>query len=435
MTIMIMDIQKIKTRLGLSLDKPLTPEEKRKRARYFIYPVFFLLFVACIWLIFSPSEKDRVKEEKSRGFNTEIPSPQQHQMEGNKMTAYEQEKLAKKEKQRKSTFQEMALLFRKAKSDTVRLSDRMVELPEESTEKIVSSSHNTVRSSANAYRNMNHTLDNFYTRAEDSDKKELLRRIEELEREQKIEKKPEENTMEEKIALMEKSYELAARYNGKQKTAASPVKDEKKRTDVKPVKQVQQQVVSTLAQPMSEEEFISGFTGDRNMRFNTPVGKTLTSDRNTIPACVHGTQTVTDGQALRLRLLEPMIVDDRFIPKGTVLVGGTRMQGERLDIVINAVEYKGAVIPVELEVYDADGQQGILIPNSMEYDAVREIAANMGTSMNSSINISTDAGAQIASDLGKGVIQGVSGYISKKMRQVKVTLKAGHKLLLHSPEQ
>ena len=89
---------------------------------------------------------------------------------------------------------------------------------------------------------------------------------------------------------------------------------------------------------------------------------------------------------------------------------------------------------MELEVYDADGQQGILIPNSMEYDAVREIAANMGTSMNSSINISTDAGAQIASDLGKGVIQGVSGYISKKMRTVKITLKAGHRLLLHSPE-
>ena len=50
----------------------------------------------------------------------------------------------------------------------------------------------------------------------------------------------------------------------------------------------------------------------------------------------------------------------------------------------------------------------------MEYDAAREIAANMGTSMNGSINISTDAGAQIASDLGKGVIQGVSGYVAKK---------------------
>ena len=161
----------------------------------------------------------------------------------------------------------------------------------------------------------------------------------------------------------------------------------------------------------------------------------LTSDRNTIPACVHGTQTVSDGQALRIRLLEPMVVDDRFIPKGTILTGGARMEGERLDILVQAVEYKGTVIPVELEVYDADGQRGIPVPNSMEYDAAREIAANMGTSMNGSINISTDAGAQIASDLGKGVIQGVSGYVAKKMRTVKVTLKAGHRLLLHSPEQ
>ena len=53
----------------------------------------------------------------------------------------------------------------------------------------------------------------------------------------------------------------------------------------------------------------------------------------------------------------------------------------------------------------------------------------------SSISISTDAGAQTASDLGKGVIQGVSQYITKKMRTVKVTLKAGHRLLLHSPKQ
>ena len=86
-------------------------------------------------------------------------------------------------------------------------------------------------------------------------------------------------------------------------------------------------------------------------------------------------------------------------------------------------------------MYDADGQQGILIPNSLEYDAVREIAAGMGGSMGSSISISTDAGAQTASDLGKGVIQGVSQYITKKMRTVKVTLKAGHRLQLHSPKQ
>lgn len=421
--------------MGLSPDKPLTPEEKRKRSKFIIYPAFVLLFAGSLWLIYSPSGKEKSEEEKGKGFNTEIPSPEQQQMEGNKVNAYEREELAKKEKQRKGTFQEMAALFNDAKSEPQSQPNATIELPEQPAATPSSDPRNTVRSSTDAYRNMNATLGNFYTRTDDSEKEKLLKRIEELERTGQQPEQPKENTMEEKMALMEKSYELAAKYNGKQVAQpTSPVGKEKNRTAVKPVKNVQQQVVSSLSQPMSDEEFIAGFAEERNRNFNTPIGKTLSSDRNTIPACVHGTQTVSDGQALRIRLLEPMVVDNRFIPQGTVLVGGTRIQGERLEIVINAVEYKGSVIPVELEVYDANGQQGILVPNSMEYDAAREIAAGMGTSMGSSINISTDAGAQIASDVGKGVIQGVSQYIAKKMQTVKITLKAGHKLLLYSPE-
>ena len=137
-------------------------------------------------------------------------------------------------------------------------------------------------------------------------------------------------------------------------------------------------MVSSLAQPVNDGDFIAGVSEERNTGFHTPVGRTPVSDRNTIAACVHGTQTVSDGQALRVRLLEAMAVDDRLIPKGTVLTGGTRIQGERMDIVITNVEYQGTVIPVELEVYDADGQQGILIPNSLEYDAVREIGGGHG---------------------------------------------------------
>lgn len=439
-----MDIQKIKTRFGLNPDKPLSPEEKRKRARYFIYPAMGLFFVGCIWLIYSPSGKEKADAEKAKGFNTEMPSPEKQKMEGNKVNAYEQEALAKKQKQRKDLFDKAGTWFSSGSQEknegNVRLPDEVPEpVAEQAPNPITNrNSHapaNTVRTSTDAYRNMNSTLDNFYVPANDPEKEELRKRIEELEKKEVVEEQPETNPMEEKMALMEKSYELAAKYNGKQTTTVLPAKDKKERTAVKPVKNVQQQVASSLSQPMSDEEFISGFSEERNRNFQTPVGKVLTSDRNTIAACVHGTQTVSDGQVLRLRLLEPMVVDDRFIPKGTVLTGGTRIQGERLDIVIDAVEFKGSILPVELEVYDADGQQGILVPNSMEYDAAREIAANMGTSMGSSINISTDAGAQIASDVGKGVIQGVSQYVSKKMRTVKITLKAGHKLLLHSPEE
>ena len=394
-----MDFQKIRERLGLSSDKPLTPEEKRRRARYIVYPLFCLLCAGFLLLVFSPSEKEKAEKEKGKGFNVEMPSPKDSEMEGDKVSAYEQEALAKKEKWRRGTFQEMSELLNKDSQDTAGLTagKANTELPPEPE---TGKSPGSVHSSA--------------------------------------EGQPEGQTLEEKMALLEKSYELAARYNGKQPDAPAAVNgrsDRKDRTAVRPVKQVQNQVVSSLAQPMGNEDFIAEFAGERNTGFHTPIGRTLPSGRNTIAACVHGTQTVSDGQVLRIRLLEPMAVDDRLIPQGTVLTGGTRIQGERMDILVETVEYKGTLFPVELEVYDADGQQGILVPNSMEYDAAREIAAGMGTSMGSSINISTDAGAQIASDVGKGVIQGVSQYVEKKMRAVKITLKAGHRLLLHSPEK
>ena len=432
---MKIDIQRIKKQLGFPSDRPLTLQEKRRYMKFAVYPLLFLIFAGIVLLIYSPTEKEKAEAEKERGFNTEIPSPEESRMEGNKVSAYEREALSKKERGRKDTFLEMSELFNRNKDrkDTVPSVDSGVNLELPSVPETVQT-HNPVRSSTSAYHDMNRSLTTIYTPRETSREEELLRRIKELEKRQNMEPS-QEQSLEEKMALMEKSYELAARYNGNQTLSVTPTDDRKDRTSVKPVKRIRQEVVSSLAQPVSDGDFIAGTSEERNTSFHTPVGRTPVSDRNTIAACVHGTQTVSDGQALRVRLLEAMAVDDRLIPKGTVLTGGTRIQGERMDVVITNVEYQGTVIPVELEVYDADGQQGILVPNSLEYDAVREIAAGMGGSMGSSISISTDAGAQIASDLGKGVIQGVSQYITKKMSTVKVTLKAGHRLLLHSPEQ
>ena len=129
-----------------------------------------------------------------------------------------------------------------------------------------------------------------------------------------------------------------------------------------------------------------------------------------------------------------MAVDERIIPKGSIIVGATKIQGERLCITVTSIENGRMIIPVELSVYDTDGQEGIFIPNSMEVSAAKEVAANMGGSMGSSINISSDAKAQLASDIGKGLIQGTSQYVAKKMRTVKVHLKAGYQVLLYQKE-
>ena len=81
---------------------------------------------------------------------------------------------------------------------------------------------------------------------------------------------------------------------------------------------------------------------------------------------------------------------------------------------------------------DSDGQAGIFIPGSTEANAVREVAANMGQNLGTTISITNQsAGDQLLSELGRGAIQGVSQYISKKMREEKVHLKSGYGLMLY----
>ena len=54
--------------------KELTPRQIQMRKKMVVFPLFFLAFAGCMWLIFSPGEKER--EEPSAGFNTELPTPE-----------------------------------------------------------------------------------------------------------------------------------------------------------------------------------------------------------------------------------------------------------------------------------------------------------------------------------------------------------------------
>ena len=167
----------------------------------------------------------------------------------------------------------------------------------------------TIRSSAAAYRDLNATLGNFYEEParNDAEMEELMERISLLESELESEKEK-GSTMDEQVALMEKSYELAAKYmggqNGTQTAKPSSVQKAGK-NKAEPVRQVERQVVSSLVQPAGNAEVAATCPQERNRGFNTAVGGTAISDKNTLSACVYGAQSVTDGQTVRLRLLEP----------------------------------------------------------------------------------------------------------------------------------
>ena len=418
---------------------PLTEQQRQQRKKLMVYPLMVLTFIGCLWLIFAPSAKEKEDGKQGQGFNTDMPLPEDESIIGDKVKAYEQLMLEKRRKERGNMVGDLSSLWDEdAGKDSVRSKEgeRRVSLQPAGGEKKATGDEG-IRSSAAAYGRLNASLGTFYEQpGSDSEKEEMRRRIDELEAQVTAqENRP--DAMDEQIALLEKSYELAAKYQGgntgqvREEETASPLPERNGKAVAEPVHGVRNTVVSALAQPMSDSAFVAGYSGERNYGFHTAVGGADASEKNTITACVHGNQTVTDGQTVRLRLLEPMRVSGRIIPRNALLVGAARVQGERLDIGISSLEYDGTIIPVELAVYDTDGQSGIFIPNSQEIDAAKEIGANMGSSLGSSINISTNAGAQLASDLGKGVIQGVSQYISKKMRTVKVHLKAGYKVLLY----
>ena len=419
--------------------KPLTEVQRLKRQKMIVLPAMVLAFIGAMWWIFA-SSSDKGQQPGVNGYNTEMPDADKENrlIIGDKAKAYEQGAMEERQENRSRAMQQLGDLFDRETAEADSGSDFDLANPG-GTEEAVKPAPKTIQSSAAAYRDLNATLGNFYEQPknDNAEMDELLERIATLESELESGKER-SSTMDEQVALMEKSYELAAKYMGGQngtqaagQTAEpSPVQKAGKNT-AKPVRQVTHQVVSSLGQPMSNAEFVATFSQERNRSFNTAVGIMTVSDRNTIPACVYGAQSVTDGQAVRLRLLETMAVADRIIPRNALVVGAAKIQGERLGIEITSLEHDGTIIPVELEVYDTDGQPGIFIPNSMEMNAVREVAANMGGSLGSSINISTNAGAQLASDLGKGLIQGTSQYIAKKMRTVKVHLKAGYRVMLY----
>ena len=64
---MKMDFQKIRERLGVSNDKPLTPEEKRRRAKYIVYPFFCLLCMGYLLLALSLAKKEKAEQETGSG--------------------------------------------------------------------------------------------------------------------------------------------------------------------------------------------------------------------------------------------------------------------------------------------------------------------------------------------------------------------------------
>lgn len=192
-------------------EKPLTPKQLQQRRKLLAYPLMGLLFLGSMWLIFAPSDqRDRVQQGVG-AFNAEIPLPQDEGILDDKRTAYEQAEMEQNRKQRVRPLEDFAPSEEDEPEGAV--AEPLGSNPEREPFRDYSGDRDD-RSSVAAYRDINRQLGSFYEQPQaDGEKEELKRQVEELTA--KLEERERQaGGIDDQVALMEKSYELAAKYMG-----------------------------------------------------------------------------------------------------------------------------------------------------------------------------------------------------------------------------
>ena len=191
--------------------------QRQEIRKYLVFAGMFLLFIGCMWLIFAPSKEDRLKEERNAGFNSELPDPRGAGIEADKIAAYEQADMKRRQEEKMRTLEDFSALADGNRQNET--TGPIVEIPQERESESASSyrgngnrRNGAISSSTSAYNDINATLGSFYeTPREDPEKEALKAEVEQLKQAAAVQQ-PAQMTYEEQVALLEKSYELAAKY-------------------------------------------------------------------------------------------------------------------------------------------------------------------------------------------------------------------------------
>ena len=189
-------------------DKPkreLTPQQVQQRRKMIVFPLMFLAFAGCMYLIFAPSGKEDVNVESVGGFNADIPLPAEDGIIADKQKAYEQAVISRKQQDKIQSLQDFGFT---GDDETEEPQTEIDLMPEEDAKP----QRGGGASSRAAYRDINRQLSTFYeTPVVDEEKEDLKRQVAEL-TDRLQQQQNATPTADDQMALLEKSYELAAKY-------------------------------------------------------------------------------------------------------------------------------------------------------------------------------------------------------------------------------
>lgn len=148
-------------------------------------------------------------------------------------------------------------------------------------------------------------------------------------------------------------------------------------------------------------------------------------DANTIEAELPQSQLLVNGAVIKLRLTNDVYINGVLVPKNTLISGVANLNAERLNIEVTSIRHNNNLFTVKLEVYDLDGLPGIYIPGAI----TRDIAKQSGDDALQLLEL-TSVDPTFKAQAAAAGINTVKSLLSKKVKQVKVMVKAGYKVLL-----
>ena len=403
---------------------------KERLKKPLIFGIMGLIFIGCLYLIFGRKGESKTKEALEIGINAAVPQASGDGLPTDKGKAYEQEMLQEKERQKRETLMTLSDYWQS--DSTQQKKDAVAGLPEKNQETKPARESNPA---LNSYKTMQHSLGNFYKK--DPDREALKTENERLKAQLEASQASQGQKPDDRLALMEKSYQMAAKYfpgstPAKDTVNTSP-KTEKQEDDFVTVLPKRKSVVSQLYRKVPDSLLLARLANGEQQVFTPTVGQpNISLPPNSIRACIHQTLKLVGESSVQLRLLQDVRIGKAVLPSGHILTAATKFQGNRLQLQVVSVEIDGIIVPLNLTVYDLDGQKGLNLPYSAEVTAVNGTLANMGSTSGSSFTLNRSAGQQLTSDMTRGLIQGVSGYFSKKVTAQKATLKQGYQLFLVS---
>ena len=149
------------------------------------------------------------------------------------------------------------------------------------------------------------------------------------------------------------------------------------------------------------------------------------SNANTIAASIPDDQTLTSGTTIALRTTDSMRIDGRVLPGGQLVYGLVSINNDRMYVHITSMRQERRLFNIDMQVYDMDGIAGIHIPAVLSRDVAKQ-SADQGVNSLNVMTMDPNVAAQVAT----AGVQTVKAFVGRKVRQVRVTVRAGYQVLL-----